>query len=116
VHFHLGDHSHYRRMFYVLDLSAYVALGYTVTKEPAFYLHPDDHEHGELCGRRKIRKAVEYLSHTPEGIYCWELKDIRKAIVDIVWDLTLSGNPASLAVHDVTKKNENGRTKDPAQT
>jgi pimeloyl-ACP methyl ester carboxylesterase len=94
LHFHLGDHSHYRHMVYVLDLSRYVAGGHVVTRPPELYLHPEDHEHGELCRTRGARDPLAPASSTPDGIYTWELHDIRRAIVDIVWDVAELGIPA----------------------
>lgn len=114
VHFHLGDHSHYRRMRYVLDLSAYLAAGYVVSQEPSFYLHPEDHEHGEICRERGAREALEIASHTPDGLYRWELQDVRKGIVDIVWDVARVEDPTSAATYAKPEKLANGRTDDPA--
>ncbi len=108
VHFHLGNHSHYRRIKYVLDLSAYVAAGYNVLG-PSFYLHPEDHEHGDLCGMRGAREALEMVSQTPEGVYHWELQGVQQGIVDIFWDVSKS------ATHTKTGENANGCTDDPAE-
>jgi pimeloyl-ACP methyl ester carboxylesterase len=91
VHFHLGDHSTYRAMRYELDLSAYVATGYVVSQGPHFYLHPEDHEHGELCQTRGAREPLPVGSQTREGIYRWDLPEVRKGIVDLVWDVARHG-------------------------
>jgi hypothetical protein len=92
VHFHLGNHSHYRRMKYVLDLSAYLKAGYHVT-EPIFYLHPKDHEHGDICQMRGAQETLEMVSRTPEGEYHWELQSLNQGVVDIIWDVSRVQEP-----------------------
>lgn len=87
VHFHLGNHSHYQHLDYVLDVSAYVAAGRAVTKAPLLYYHPQDHEHGELCRRRERSTPSPPDSATPDGVFRWQLRDVRTGIVDIVWDV-----------------------------
>jgi pimeloyl-ACP methyl ester carboxylesterase len=87
VHFHLGDHSHYRRLVYVLDLSRYVAAGYKVSEGPHFYLQPEDVPHGAMCRNRGARAPRPPASATAEGVYRWEIEDIEKGVVDIVWDV-----------------------------
>jgi hypothetical protein len=90
IHFHLGHDSHYRRLKYTLDLSAYMAAGWRVSDEPTLYLDPRDLEHGELCRNRSSRQAVMMSSRTADGLYHWELQDVWKGITDIVWDVAKS--------------------------
>jgi hypothetical protein len=87
AHFHLKNHSYYRRLEYTLDLSAYVASGYTITREPCFYLHPEEHPHGEMCSTRGARDPLPPTSRDPNGIWTWELRGLRQGITDIVWDV-----------------------------
>jgi hypothetical protein len=87
VHFHLGDHSHYRRLIYVLDLSAYVAAGYAVSSGPHVYVQPEDLPHGDLCRNRAGLAAVAPTEQTANGVYRWELTHLSKGVVDIVWDV-----------------------------
>jgi hypothetical protein len=87
VHFHLGDHSYYRRMRYVVDLSPYVEAGYTVSKEPRLYLDPKDVGHGQLCGQRAAREPL-VPKNEAAGVYTWELENVRQGVVDMVWDVT----------------------------
>ncbi|MEX2156747.1 MAG: alpha/beta fold hydrolase [Gemmatimonadales bacterium] len=87
AHFHLKDHSHYRHMEYVLDLSAYVAAGYRVSRGPCFYLHPQDQPHGDMCKSRPAREPLPPVAKDPNGTWTWELDDLHQGIVDIVWDV-----------------------------
>ena len=94
VHFHLGDHSHYRRLVYVLDLSAYVAAGYRVSQGPQFYLQPEDVPHGAMCRNRGARDPLAWHESPADGIYRWEFTHVRKGVVDIVWDVAPAAAPA----------------------
>jgi hypothetical protein len=115
VHFHLGSHSHYQRMHYVLDLSTYVAAGYIVSQGPSFYLDPEDLEHGELCWKRRAREALATASQTPNGVYCWELEDVQKGIVDIVWDVARVQDPSEMATYAKSEEFADGRADDPSR-
>jgi pimeloyl-ACP methyl ester carboxylesterase len=87
VHFHLLDHSYYRRMTYVLDLSAYVAAGYDVTVGPSFYLDPSDAMHDKICEMRKLLQPRPPTRTPKAGRYEWDLANVKQGIVDIVWDV-----------------------------
>jgi surfactin synthase thioesterase subunit len=85
VHFHLGDHSYYRAMTYVLDLAAYADAGYAVD-EPQFFLDPKDVQHNELCAERAAREPLPAIHDRP-AVYRWELQNVRQGVVDIVWNV-----------------------------
>ena len=87
IHFHLGTHSHYRRLSCELDLSAYLANGYAVSAGPHFYLQPEDVPHGEMCRSRAARTALPVASDNRAGVFRWELTDLQQGVVDIVWDV-----------------------------
>lgn len=87
IHLHLGSHSHYRRIAYVLDLSPYLANGFVVSHGPHFYLDPTDREHSELCQRRDGTQSLAPNPQSQPGVYCWELADMEEGIIDIVWDV-----------------------------
>jgi len=91
VHFHLDDNSRRRRMTYLLDLSGYVAGGWAVPQEPRLYLDPKNLAHDELCQQRAAGPPVVLASQTPEGVYRWELEDVREGIIDIVWNVQQGG-------------------------
>jgi pimeloyl-ACP methyl ester carboxylesterase len=97
VHFHLGDHSHFRKLIYVLDLSAYVAAGYPVSSGPHMYVQPEDLPHGDLCRNRVGFAAVTPIEQSPNGIYRWELTHLSKGVVDIVWDVAPVSGAAEAA-------------------
>jgi len=86
VHFHLGDHSYYRKIRYLLDLSPYLDAGWSVRQPPALYLTPKDSGHGEICAQRAARTPLVPKSERP-GVYRWELENVRQGVVDIVWDV-----------------------------
>lgn len=87
VHFHLLDHSYYRRLTYVLDLTAYVAAGYDVTVGPSFYFDPSDAMHDEICARRNLLEPMPPTRQPAPGRYEWELANVKQGIVDIIWDV-----------------------------
>jgi hypothetical protein len=86
VHFHHKNNCHRRRMTYVLDLSAYVAAGYEV-KSPRLFLDPDRTTHDDLCHQRILDNPVPVDSSTPNGVYRWELHEVREGVVDILWNV-----------------------------
>ena len=101
VHFHLGTHSRYRSMEYVLDLTAYLSSGWVVSEEPRFYLHPQDHPHGDMCSRREARDAIAPHASANTGVYRWKLSDVSVGIVDIVWDVALAAHRFKEPVHGI---------------
>ncbi len=88
VHFHLGRDSYFKERGYTLDLSGYVALGYSISQVPKLYFHPNDPGHGELCNQRGIGRDVEPTEIDQGGIWRWELARVRQGVVDIVWDIS----------------------------
>ena len=113
LHFHLGNDSRYRRLAYVLDLSAYMGGRYVVTKGPHLYAEPVDVGHGELCRQRGARDPLEPVSRTPDGIFRWELEDIEQGVIDIVWDVA-SMNSASGVVAPMAAAEVPGGRTDPS--
>lgn len=95
VHFHLGVHSYYRKLTYLLDLSAYVKAGYFVSKGPDFYLEPQNIPHGDMCRTRGGLSPIPVTEHSDEGIFRWELSELQTGVVDIVWDIAVA-NAASV--------------------
>lgn len=87
VHFHLLNNSHYRRLRYEVDLSAFVNGGFEISREPSLYLYYKDVEHNALCSKRNLGKPIPPISKTTQGLYAWEVNDICEGVVDIVWDV-----------------------------
>jgi pimeloyl-ACP methyl ester carboxylesterase len=102
VHFHLPE-ARYAQLEYVLDLSAYVAAGWSV-KPPMLRFHREDRAHDELCRSRIASEPIAPRSATPEGLWTWELEDVDHGVADIVWDVVApvhagaSGAPVSRSV------------------
>jgi hypothetical protein len=97
VHFHLGRRARYRRMFFTLDLSAYLRAGYALTHAPLFYLEPHDRGHSDLCKKRKARDPLELHSETGDGRFVWMAEDVDDGVVDMLWDFLPTGHPERLA-------------------
>ncbi|MGH2628505.1 MAG: hypothetical protein ACRDHY_17855, partial [Anaerolineales bacterium] len=55
---------------------------------------PEDHEHNEMCKNRGARDPLPPAAKQAEGIWSWELADVRQGIIDIVWDVAKVGAPA----------------------
>jgi len=86
AHFHLKNHSRYRHVEYTLDLSAYLANGYRVSKTPSFYLHPQESPHGAMCNTRAATDPLLPIAENG-GTWKWSIDEIQQGIVDIVWDV-----------------------------
>lgn len=93
VHFHLGPPSvggmaHYRRLTYELDLRPYIELGYAVTSAPVLYWHPKDPGNCKGCKNlRSHSQPVQQVAENVQGIWRWELTDVREGVADLVWDV-----------------------------
>jgi pimeloyl-ACP methyl ester carboxylesterase len=88
VHFHLGNRSRYKRLRARLDLTAYLAAGFAVTKGPKLYLHErDTGAHSELCASRALEEPLACSRVDPRGVWEWEFKDARGGVVDLKWDI-----------------------------
>jgi len=93
VHFHLGPISvggmaYYRKLIYELDLSKYIELGYAVTSAPVLYWHPKDP--GNCSGCKDLRtplRRVQPVAENVQGLWRWELANVREGVVDLVWDV-----------------------------
>ncbi|MCW5784607.1 MAG: alpha/beta fold hydrolase [Nitrospirales bacterium] len=92
VHFHLGPKSigaraYYRTLTYTLDLSRYIASGMTVTP-PRFYLHHHDPGDCAKCQNRR-KQGTQILPHSEprDGVWHWELHNIRQGVTDLFWDI-----------------------------
>jgi pimeloyl-ACP methyl ester carboxylesterase len=110
IHYHLGNDSRYRRMIYVLDLSAYIVDHYVITDEPHFYLDPTDVGHSELCDQRTLRDPLEPVSRTPDGMFRWELERVEQGVVDIVWDVARIDAPSVTAGGVASAQVDDGKT------
>jgi pimeloyl-ACP methyl ester carboxylesterase len=88
VHFHLGNRSRYRRLRARLDLTAYLANGFTITEEPKLYLHESDTGgHSGLCASRALEAPLTCSRVDARGVWEWEFKDASGGVVDLKWDI-----------------------------
>ncbi len=87
IHFHMGRSSYSKQRVYLLDLTAYLAAGFEITKEPTLHFHPHDPGDHDLCQARGSGAVVAPTLVDPRGIWRWELFRIRQGVVDMVWDL-----------------------------
>ena len=110
IHYHLGNDSRYRRLIYVLDLSAYIVDHYVIKEGPHFYLNPTDIGHSELCDQRTLRDPVEPVSQTPDGIFRWEVERVEQGVVDIVWDVARIDVPSVAAGSVASAQIDDGKT------
>ncbi|HEU4389558.1 MAG TPA: hypothetical protein VFV34_17265, partial [Blastocatellia bacterium] len=97
IHFHLRKQSYYKRLRYTLDLSRYVASGYTVVVPPKLYFHPDDPEDHDVCKARGLGDLQPPIAVDPSGIWKWEFEDVRQGVVDFEWDVARPVGPAATA-------------------
>jgi pimeloyl-ACP methyl ester carboxylesterase len=92
VHFHLGNQTHYSAAKYILNLSAYLAAGFVISREPVFHYDPEDREHSDLCSVERFGEEISFTQTKP-GVYVWEFKDIRGGIINVAWDLAHAPQP-----------------------
>ncbi len=88
VHFHPGLYqSRIRWLTYELDLSAYLAAGFTIAPVPACHVQSRDIEHSDLCRLRKGGQVWPLVAGTPAGVFRWEMSEVQHGVVDLVWDV-----------------------------
>lgn len=92
LHFHLSDYDCvYHRIFFHLDLSAYLSAGYEVTDEPQFYLG-DDPGDCEACNESDLGEARPPKKRDPRGVWEWEIDGaregvVRDGVINVKWDV-----------------------------
>lgn len=90
-HMHLGRKAYYRRLSFRVDLSDYLAQGWTIKDEPILVYsaaeplsdNPDDHSQCLDPMRGRSESAVK----DPRGMWAWEMCDRREGMVVVRWDL-----------------------------
>ena len=93
IHFHLGPNSvggmaYYRKLTYELDLSKYMEAGYVVTSAPTLYWHSEDPGNCRECKNlRTPGKRVQPVAESVQGLWRWELVNVRDGVADLVWDV-----------------------------
>lgn len=87
VHLHLRRDRYYHTVRVALDLTKYVAAGWSVSQEPSLHFHAEDPEDHDMCGRRGLGLPVPPLAAQPQGTWAWELHDLRQGVVDLKWDV-----------------------------
>jgi pimeloyl-ACP methyl ester carboxylesterase len=88
IHLHLGTESHYQRIRVRLDLSAYLAAGWTIKDPPRVHLHARDPKDHDLCVHRAFAAEVPCAkAGDADGVFEWELHGIADGVLDAVWDL-----------------------------
>ncbi|MGZ8394560.1 MAG: esterase/lipase family protein [Nitrospira sp.] len=91
-HMHLGKKAFYRRLSFRVDLSDYLAQGWTIKEEPTLVVsdyeppsdNPDDHS---LC-LDPSRGGSEPPTRDPYGIWSWEISNRKQGMIGVRWDLT----------------------------
>ncbi|MBA5867718.1 MAG: alpha/beta fold hydrolase [Nitrospira sp. CR1.3] len=84
IHFHLGACSYHQILTYTLDLTAYLQAGYRLTQLPRLYF-----EEGEThrCEQIWQGPSLDAMPSDQEGLWRWELHDVREGAVGLAWDL-----------------------------
>lgn len=91
-HMHLGKKAFYRRLSFRVDLSAYLAQGWTIKEEPTLAVsdyeppsdNPDDHSR---C-LDPTRGGAEPPLKDSCGIWTWEISNRKEGMIGVRWDLT----------------------------
>lgn len=90
-HMHLGKKAFYRRLSFRVDLSDYLAQGWTITEEPTLVVsdyeppsdNPDDHS---LC-LDPSRGGSQPATRDPCGLWSWEISDRKEGMIGVRWNL-----------------------------
>jgi pimeloyl-ACP methyl ester carboxylesterase len=88
AHFHFDGNCRCKDYVFTVDLSAYVARGWSVTRPPELYVDPAgtaEHEIGEQRLPANLQRCT--LAGAASGKWTWLLHDFRGGIVDAVWDV-----------------------------
>lgn len=100
AHFHLvpqGRRVYYKKVCVRLDLAAFMAAGWTVSKAPALYLHRADEGHSEMCQQRHLSEPAPYVRNGANGRWEWEFSNLRQGVIDVVWDVAAPVSAGALA-------------------
>ena len=87
VHFHFGPNVRCGAYVFTVDVSAYVAAGWTVSREPQLYRDPSATLEHDIRERREPQNLVAGGVADGAGRWTWTLEDFRGGIVDAVWDV-----------------------------
>jgi pimeloyl-ACP methyl ester carboxylesterase len=94
VHHHLQKNSFFGRYVFQLDLSDYITNenGSKIAPTLCFLRH--DPEHSALCSEHR-RHFPEPALTTGNGIWRWELEQLREGVVDVRWDVEAATHAAA---------------------
>ncbi len=87
VHFHIGRNSYSKKRVYTLDLSAYLAASFKISRTLLLHFHAHDPGDHGLCKTRALGEAVAPTFVAEKGIWQWEFVRVKQGVVDIIWDL-----------------------------
>lgn len=96
VHFHLGRwEARYKSVRMSLDLRAYSGAG-AKPPEPRFRFFEQETGHDEMCKQRMLAAdPMPAVETNPDGLWTWQLCDVRGGIFDAVWDPVETGATAA---------------------
>lgn len=93
VHIHLNRDSHFQRVFFELDLSAYGHAGHKIAASPRLHLRPVDPGDHAWCTGPAAGDLVEPTASGSDGVWHWEMTGLRQGVVDVRFEETLAGRP-----------------------
>jgi hypothetical protein len=93
MHRHIPANVDIRRCEILLDLSAYITLGYELAA-PKLYFDVTDRAHCDLCTLRTPALTVEPYSTERFGTWKWSIANVTSGIFDVFWDIVGNGNAA----------------------
>jgi pimeloyl-ACP methyl ester carboxylesterase len=95
VHFHFGPNVRCREYVFTVDLTAYVAAGWTVNQKPQLYRNPSATLEHDIREKREPQNLIPGCEEDASGKWTWTLQDFRGGIVDAVWDVVAPGASTS---------------------
>jgi pimeloyl-ACP methyl ester carboxylesterase len=88
-HNHMKPNARYKLFRFALDLDAYRRAGYIIKQTPELYFYDEDIMDHNLCKHRVRKKPIPPLPASTPWSSIWELADLRRGVVDIVWDIAV---------------------------
>lgn len=86
-HNHMNPNARYKLFRFALDLDAYRRAGYSLTLQPALYFYDEDIMDHNMCKHRERTTELPPLPTSTPWSSVWEIPDLRRGVVDVVWDV-----------------------------
>jgi hypothetical protein len=95
-HLHAGNHTNCKEYHFLLDLRAYLAVGYRLCMGPTLHVHGEDPGDHNLCAGREWSRSLPPLDEMALGFWRWSLTDVKSGVFHLEWDLKDPASPVAI--------------------